>query len=92
MRVKVFTQEDIHLLYLSPYVEFLEEQSRFIFRSDLFGKTALTPKIKGNPKEVIKQLKSGIDTREAFAFFEQNFATDNPQLLIDGLLQNGILE
>jgi hypothetical protein len=92
MRVKVFIPEDIHLLYLSPYVEFSEEQNRFLFRNDLFGKTAITPQIKGNPKEVIKQLRNGIETQKAFSFFEQNFITDNPQLLIDGLLQNGVLE
>ncbi len=92
MRVKIFTSEDIHLLYLSPYVEFSIEQNRIIFRSDLFGKTVLTPVIKGNPMEVIEQLKNGIETPEALAFFQQNFVTDNPQLLIDGLLQNGILE
>ncbi len=92
MRVLSFTKRNIGLFYLSPYVEFIADQEKTVFRNDLFNKITIAPPIKGKAELVIEELKNGIEPELALQFIEQSFYGDNHQTVLDGLLQNGIIE
>jgi len=92
MKVISFTKNNIGLFYLSPYVEFIANKEKTVFRNDLFNKITITPPIKGNADLVIEKLKNGVEPELALQFIEQNFYGDNHQTVLDGLLQNGIIE
>lgn len=92
MKIYSFTKESIGLFYLSPYVEFIANEDKTVFRNDLFNKITIAPPIRGNVELVIEELKRGIEPDVALQFIEQNFIGNNPQMILDGLIQNGIIE
>jgi hypothetical protein len=80
------------LFYLSPFVDFHANKDNTIFRNDLFNTITIAPPIKGDVELVLDELKNGISPDLVHQFIKQNFNGDNPQLLLDGLLKNGIIE
>jgi hypothetical protein len=92
MKARLFTQKNIGKLYLSPYVDYMMEGDKIVFRNDLFNQVVITPALKTDLAAFLGKLREGMAEEEMLNHLGQSFNAANPEALLTGLMQKGILE
>lgn len=92
MKSRLFTQQNISNLYLSPYVDYLPEGEQIVFRNDLFRQVVITPPLKTDAASFVDKLREGMSEEDLLNLFRESFQSGKPGELLAGFMQKGILE
>lgn len=91
-KARLYTAQNISRFYLSPYVEYLEDDGKLCFRNDLFNHVVITPVFSSDVGKYIDRLREGISGDELVVLTAEMFPGPDPEELISVFMQKGILE
>jgi hypothetical protein len=92
MKARLYTAQNISRFYLSPYVEYLEDNGKLCFRNDLFNHVVITPVCSSDSGKYLERIRQGISGEELIILTAEMFPGSDPEELISVFMQKGILE